>query len=305
MRYLFLFIFFGCSQITIQAKTSPYFDEHLQSGLNNFKHWQAVLDICKPNYKQLQKLNGCISRARTALNNNTSTPSTTTHYSFEPEMVFVKGGSFQMGSNGGEEDEKPVHSVTLSGYYIGKYEVTQKQWRDVMGSDPAKLAFPGCDDCPVERVSWEDVQTFLQNLNSKTGKNYRLPTEAEWEFAALGGNSSKNYTYSGSNNVNDVAWYKENSDSKTHPVGGKQINELNIYDMTGNVWEWCSDWYDEKYYESSPSQNPKGASSGSLRVNRGGSWRLTTVYCRLTNRNGNGPTFREQFLGFRVALSSQ
>ena len=305
MRYLFLFIFFGCAQIAIQAKTSPYFDEHFQSRLNNFNCWQSALNNCKPNNDQQRNLSGCISRSRKVLNNNSSTPSTTTHYSLEPEMVFVQGGSFEMGSNGGEEDEKPVHSVTLSSYYIGKYEVTQKQWRDVMGADPAKLAFPGCDDCPVERVSWDEVQTFLQKLNSKTGKNYRLPTEAEWEFAALGGNSSKNYTYSGSNDLGAVAWYKENSDSKTHSVGGKQVNELNICDMTGNVWEWCSDWYDEKYYESSPSENPKGATSGSLRVNRGGSWRLTTVYCRLTNRNGNGPSFREQFLGFRVALSSK
>ena len=305
MRYLFLFIFFECAQISIYAKTSPYFEKHLLNRFNAFVLWQSAIDDCNPNYELRQKMYDYVGPKRKSFINNTSVSLILKHYSFEPEMVFVKGGTFQMGSNGGEEDEKPVHSVTLSGYYIGKYEVTQKQWRDVMGNDPANLAFPGCDDCPVERVNWEDVQIFLQNLNSKTGKNYRLPTEAEWEFAALGGNSSKNYTYSGSNNLNDVAWNKENSDSKTHPVGGKQVNELNIYDMTGNVWEWCSDWYDEKYYESSPSQNPKGASSGSLRVNRGGSWRLTTVYCRLTNRNGNGPSFREQFLGFRVALSSR
>ena len=291
------------------AQTNPCFDDRLQSGLSAsnekdynqaIKRWQAALDNCEPNSEQRQKLNDYISQAKNALNNNTSTPSTTTHYSFEPEMVFVKGSTFQMGSNEGGKNEKPVHSVTLSDYYIGKFEVTQKQWREVRGIDPPNLNFTGCDDCPVESVSWEEVQTYLQQLSTKTGKKYLLPTEAEWEFAAIGGNSSNNYTYSGSNNIDDVAWYKTNSDSKTHTVGGKQANKLGIYDMTGNVWEWCSDWYDENYYTNSPPQNPKGASSGTYRTFRGGSWSSSSSVCRVACRGRYGPFNRYSSLGFRV-----
>ena len=161
-------------------------------------------------------------------------------------MVFVQGGSFQMGSNNGQSDEKPVHSVTVSDFYIVKYEVTQKEWRDIMGSNPSK--WKG-DNLPVEKVSWDDVQTFIKKLNAKTGLNYRLPTEAEWEYAARGGNKSNGYKYSGSNDIGSVAWYASNSGSKTHSVGQKKPNELGIYDMTGNVWEWCNDWYGD--YSSS------------------------------------------------------
>ena len=195
---------------------------------------------------------------------------TETAFGLNLEMVFVEGGTFQMGSNEGETNQKPVHSVTLSDFLIGKTEVTQKQWRNVTGKDPSM--FKNCDNCPVESVSWNDVQDFITNLNRKTGKNYRLPTEAEWEYAARGGNKSKGYTYSGSNSLGDVAWDNSNSGIKTHPVGQKQPNELGLFDMSGNVWEWCSDWYGSDYYQSSPSSNPKGASSGSDRVFRGGSY---------------------------------
>jgi sulfatase modifying factor 1 len=204
------------------------------------------------------------------------------------EMVFVEGGTFQMGSDSGEDDEKPVHFVTLSSFNIGKYEVTQAQWKAVMGNNPS--GFSGCDDCPVENVSWNDVQQYIYKLNCQTGKNYRLPTEAEWECAAKGGKSSKGYAYSGSNDLNSVAWNPDNSGSKTHAVGGKQANELGIYDLSGNVEEWCSDWYGT--YTSYSETNPTGASLGQFRVLRGGSSVLRANYCRSAARIGYVPDYR-------------
>ena len=211
------------------------------------------------------------------------------------DMVFVEGGTFQMGSN--ENDgEKPVHQVTLSDFYIGKYEVTQKQWRAVMGTDPS--LHENCDDCPVEQVSWDDIQKFLNELNNKTGKKYRLPTEAEWEYAARGGNKSKGYTYAGSNAIEEVAQYKGNNDKNISPVGSKNANELGIYDMSGNVWEWCSDWYGT--YSSNSQTNPKGTTSGSGRVIRSGSWVNYSVFCRTTFRYDFTPEFRSNNFGFRL-----
>jgi len=225
-----------------------------------------------------------------------------------PGMVFVKAGTFQMGSNDGQSDEKPIHTVTIDDFYIGKYEVTQKQWKEIMGtstslSNPSN--FKG-DNLPVEQVSWIDVQYFIKKLNQKTGKKYRLPTEAEWEYAARGGvetiHESSQTKYAGSNNIDNVAWYTSNSGSKTHAVGTKQPNELGIYDMSGNVWEWCNDWYGGSYYKNRPQNNPKGASSSSERVNRGGSWTNDSVYCRVANRIGYSPTYIFGTLGFRLAL---
>jgi len=220
------------------------------------------------------------------------------------EMVFVKAGTFTMGctseqGNDCYDREKPAHQVTLSDFYIGKYEVTQKQWTAMMGSNPSN--FKNCDNCPVEGVSWNDVQEFIKKLNRKTGKNYRLPTEAEWEYAARGGNQSKGYKYSGSNKLGDVGWYDNNSGSKTHPVGQKSANELGIYDMSGNVYEWCSDRYGS--YSSSSQRNPQGASSGSIRVLRGGSWFSSAEYCRLSVRNYNIPDYRINGNGFRLVVS--
>lgn len=218
--------------------------------------------------------------------------------SFEPEMVFVEGGTFEMGSNFGDSDENPVHSVTLNAFNIGKYEVTQAQWRSLMGSNPSR--FTVCDNCPVETVSWVAVQDFIRKLNAQTGKNYRLPTEAEWEYAAKGGRQSRGYTYSGSNDLASVAWYSDNSGSKTHVVAEKQENELGIYDMTGNVWEWCSDWYGA--YSSSNQINPTGAYSSQFRVLRGGSWYYYANYCRSANRLWLNPDVNYSNIGFRLVL---
>jgi formylglycine-generating enzyme required for sulfatase activity len=223
-------------------------------------------------------------------------------------MVFVKGGVFQMGGDDGGSDEKPIHSVTVNDFYIGKYEVTQKEWRAIMGTNPSH--FKDCDNCPVERVSWNDVQEYIKKLNAKTGKNYRLPTEAEWEYAARGGNQSKGYTYSGSNTTDNVAWNHENSydlgsehkNYGTNSVGQKSPNELGIYDMSGNVWEWCSDWYGSDYYKNSSSNNPKGANSGTYRVLRGGAWYDRPAGCRIAIRSSNAPTSRINGLGFRVVF---
>lgn len=155
---------------------------------------------------------------------------------------------------------------------------------------------------PVEQVSWEDCQTFINKLNSLTGKSYRLPTEAEWEYAARGGNMSKGYKFSGSNTLDNVAWHDDNCGRKTHEVMTKSPNELGLYDMTGNVWEWCSDWYDGEYYAISPSNNPKGASSGSKRVLRGGNWHSSERVCRVSGRGGLTPSDRAGVLGLRLAL---
>ena len=220
----------------------------------------------------------------------------------EIEMVWVSGGTFTMGATSEQgsdayDSEKPAHSVTLSGYYIGKYEVTQKLWKAVMGRNPSN--FTG-DNLPVERVSWNEVQEFIRKLNQLTGKSYRLPTEAEWEYAARGGSNSRGYKYSGSDNVGSVAWYNDNSGSTTHPVGSKSPNELGIYDMSGNVREWCQDWYGD--YSSSSQRNPQGSASGSCRVSRGGSWLSNARRCRVSYRGINSPDDRGRHLGFRLVL---
>ena len=220
------------------------------------------------------------------------------------EMVAVQGGDFTMGctpEQGGvcSNNEKPQHRVTISDYYIGKYEVTQSQWKAVMGKNRSR--FKG-DDLPVENVTWTEVQEFIRRLNAQTGKQYRLPTEAEWEYAARGGNKSREYMYSGSNDLDRVAWYGSNSDRKTHVVGTKSANELGMHDMSGNVCEWCSDWYGN--YNSDAQTNPTGASSGSYRVFRGGSYYKNEFGSRVTYRDSFIPGFRDGDLGFRLVCSS-
>ncbi len=212
------------------------------------------------------------------------------------DMVFVKGGYFLMGSNE-LEDEKPIHKVWVDDFYICKYEVRQKKWMKLMGNNPSY--FKG-DDLPVECVNWNDVQIYIRKLNKKTGRKYRLPTEAEWEYAARGGNMSKSYKFSGGNNLDEVAWYFSNSENKTHPVGTKEPNELGLYDMSGNVWDWCSDWYDNDYYKYSPERNPKGAIGGSKRSLRGGSWDYSDYSCGSSVRGYSNPDVRYSVIGFRI-----
>ena len=209
------------------------------------------------------------------------------------KMIAVKGGTFQMGDDG----YNPVHQVTLSDYYIGETEVTQELWNAVMGSNPSY--FTGNMQRPVEQVSWDDCQTFISKLNQLTGETFRLPTEAQWEYAARGGNQAQGRLYSGSNTIDNVAWYGSNSSSTTHPVKTKAPNELGIYDMSGNVWEWCSDCYGS--YSSAAQTDPTGPSKGSHRVIRGGSWCEYTTDCCVANRDGYTPTHTNSDQGLRLA----
>ncbi len=241
-------------------------------------------------------------------NNTITVPGTDISY----EMIKVEGGTFKMGAqssdpNGENYDsesiflERPVHSVTLDYYYIGETEVTQELWEAVMGTNPSY--FKGSNK-PVESVSWNDCQEFITKLNQLTGKEFRLPTEAEWEYAARGGNKSLGYKYAGSNTIGDVAWYEVNAYDvgRSHPVGTKSPNELGLYDMSGNVYEWCSDWYGE--YSSSSQTNPTGPTSSEYpyRVLRGGSWGYDARVCRVSFRINNSPDDRNFFNGFRLAL---
>ncbi len=216
-------------------------------------------------------------------------------------MVAVKGGTFTMGATaeqtGADSDESPTHSVTLSDYYIGETEVTQELWQAVMGSNPSW--FTGNMQRPVECVSWNDCQTFITKLNELTGESFALPTEAQWEYAARGGKSTKGYLYSGSNSIADVAWYKDNSSDTTHPVKSKSPNELGLYDMSGNVYEWCADWYGS--YSSTSQTNPVGPSTGSHRVRRGGSWSYYATICRIADRDYCTPPSLTYNFGLRLA----
>ncbi|MEI6174781.1 MAG: SUMF1/EgtB/PvdO family nonheme iron enzyme [Bacteroidota bacterium] len=213
-------------------------------------------------------------------------------------LVYIPGGNFQMGERKGESFESHVHPVSVKSFYIGKYEVTQKQWKQITGSNPS--SFPQCEECPVERISYDDAKIFLNLLSEKTGKKYRLPTEAEWEFAARGGVKSMGYVFAGGDKIDKIAWNDNNAKKTTHPVGTKQPNELGIYDMSGNVFEWCTDWFAEKYYKISPVDNPSGPSSGDARVIRGGSWKYNPGDLKATHRKFIRPGSRYNDVGFRV-----
>ena len=271
------------------------------------------------------------------------------------DAIFVRGGTFQMGGTGSEaeSDESPVHSVTLSSFYMGETEVTHRQYLEflndagvsmsgqlngnwlidmyygnaVFSHDGTEFSFAASGsadniDCPVIKVTWYGAVEYCNWLSEQDGlskaysisgtsvtwdqsaSGYRLPTEAEWEYAARGGRLSGGYKYSGSDTAGDVGWYKDNAGGKTHPVKGKKANELGLYDMTGNVWEWCWDWYDSAYYSSSPDSNPAGPSSGSKRVLRGGNWGGYSRYLRLANRNFDSPDDSGDSYGFRLVRSA-
>lgn len=218
------------------------------------------------------------------------------------KFVYVAPGTFTMGATSEQENpenyEKPAHQVTLTnGYYIGQTEVTQALWKAVMGSNPSY--FKG-NNLPVEQVSWYDCLNFIARLNDMTGQRFRMPSEAEWEYAARGGHQSRGTQYSGAYSIDNCAWYYGNSRYKTHPVATKQANELGIYDMSGNVREWCQDWYGS--YSSNAVTNPTGSSAGSLRVNRGGSWLYDAGDCRVAIRYCDSPDDRYDHLGLRLVL---
>ncbi len=245
----------------------------------------------------------------------------------QKRMVFVKGGTFLMGSNNGENDEQPVHSVTIDDFYIGKYEVTHKEYLEFLnvndidsngsfngqeyidmddddcaiGNENGKFYFKGSHytdglNCPAIEVTWYGASAYCK------WKGGRLPTEAEWEFASRGGIKSRGYEYSGSNRIGKVSWNSTNSRKKIHIVGTKQPNELGIYDMSGNVWEWCKDWYNENYYKNSSSRNPPERTSAAVRVGRGGSWGSVSSNMRSSNRHFYPPSLSSDFIGFRVVF---
>ena len=231
------------------------------------------------------------------------------------DMVFIKGGCYQMGDSFGEgvSDEKPLHEVCVDDFYLGKYELTQKEWKEVMGNNMA--SFQDCgDDCPADNVSWNNTQEFIRKLNKKTGMNYRLPTEAEWEFAAREGGkkvrfgTGKNIIGADESNFNGSNKYKKPYSRpgvyRTKTISAKSFlpNSLGLYNMSGNVWEWVQDWYDKDYYQKSPRNNPKGPDRGDYRVLRGGSWGNLSNNLRAANRHRDRPDSHRRMLnGFRLA----
>lgn len=236
------------------------------------------------------------------------------------EMIFVEGGTFTMGctneqGNDCEDIEKPAHEETVPSFYMGKYEVTQKLWNAVMGADHKQFHNSDCEDCPAEHVSWNDTQEFINKLNALTDSTFRLPTEIEWEYAARGGNRSKGYKYSGSNKIDEVAWYIENyqeskygKEGTTHPVGMKKPNELGIYDMSGNVWEWCNDLYKKEYNQNGKTVHPGWPFPGTYlffrRILRGGSWGGNAAGCRVSYIDYDIENYSDEYGGFRLVLGS-
>ena len=219
-------------------------------------------------------------------------------------MVLVKGGCFQMGDifKDGKRDERPVHEVCVSDFHIGQYEVTQREWVEVMGTNPSYFKGP---DRPVETVSWDDVQYYISTINTKMGSSYRLPTEAEWEYAARSGGKREWLAGAADNGAIDAyAWYVRNAVKQTHDVGKKTPNGLGLYDMSGNVWEWVSDYYGKKYYKKSVKDNPAGPSIGKFRVLRGGGSFFKPWYLRTVERWFHHPGKRHYYFGFRLAQSA-
>ena len=294
--------------------TSPDMFKNIIMGKHNIKISKAgyttkevTIDISEG---QTATLTGSLEKVAFDGNNKTFTVKGVTF-----TMVAVEGGTFMMGATSEQGSdahygEKPVHQVTLSSYYIGQTEVTQALWKAVMGTTISEQRdkvgtswslYGEGDNFPMYYISWDDCQTFVSKLNQLTGKRFRLPTEAEWEYACRGGKKSRGYKYSGSNTIRDVAWYIGNSSDGAYSVATKSPNELGIYDMSGNVHEWCQDWKDS--YSNAAQTNPTGASSGSNRVIRGGCWSFSAEYCRSSSRFSGTPDGRFRYLGLRLALS--
>ncbi len=261
----------------------------------------AILLFKNSGEKEEPQKDEVVKKAKKAKQKPTDRTITVNGVSFK--MVYVKGGTFQMGTSGGEfPRESPAHSVTVSDFYIGETEVTQELWEAVMEYNPS--SFSG-SRLPVENIDYDDCQEFIEKLNELTGEAFRLPYEAEWEFASRGGTKSEGYNYSGSNAIGDVAWYNANSGSQSHEVGTKKANELGIFDMSGNVWEWCEDFFDDNYYSVSPEQDPTGPESGDSWLNRGGSWKSGAKYCRSAYRGQGKNGERESYLGMRLAIGTK
>lgn len=308
----------AASQTNAKETPTDLADWNAAKAANTIENYEAYLkkhpsgDFAEAATGKIMALRAAAPNSKPATSNTAQTPENGSVAA--DGLVFVDGGTFTMGctSEQGsdcEDDEKPAHQVTLSDFYIGKYEVTQAEWRKVMGSNPPELYNDGCDECPVERVNWNYVQEFIKKLNQQTKRTYRLPTEAEWEYAARGGSMSKGYKYAGSHNVDDVAWYSGNYNiantfgkrKTTRPVGTKAHNELGLFDMSGNVSEWCSDWASD--YTSTAQINPTGPSSGSRRKCRGGSWNDKLEHCGVDYRNYFAPSYGHSNVGFRLVRS--
>lgn len=222
-------------------------------------------------------------------------------------MVLIHPGSFLMGSTSGEDNERPIHNVLVDGFHLGKYEVTQEEWFEIMGTRPwhnLRFFFEG-DQYPVVNVNWYDVQEFIKKLNNATKKKFRLPTEAEWEYACRADSTTKFYHSSFKLNLHKYAWYHDNAfkngEMYAHQVGQKRPNQWGLYDMLGNVYEWCSDWYRRNYYNKSPINNPKGPRFGKGKVVRGGDWARTDYFLRVSARRYYSPHNRDSYIGFRLA----
>lgn len=296
--------------VDVSTKTS------FESGQADESNYSRVSQVRPTVEKAISQLLGTPNTTTSAT--RPSVPGTDKHFTVNGvtfKMVFVKGGGLYLGCTSGsgscDSDEIPSHYVTLSDYYVGETEVTQALWKAVMGYNNNPSNWQG-DRLPVEMVSWTDCNEFVSRVNSllaeqlPQGYRFALPSEAQWEYAARGGQKSSGSLYAGSNNVNFVAWYTVNSGSRTHEVKLKAPNELGLYDMSGNVWEWCEDWYSSSWYSDNVNwTDPVNAFAGSNRVLRGGSWYNNVSGCRVSNRNGTAPSYRGDDCGFRLALVRQ